>query len=449
VHTSLHADQPNGLFAVAPIDIKYIEIFNNEIIIMDIMRSVLGMGVLLAIAFIISVNKKNISLRTVGAALILQITIGGAILYLPPGKWLAEKVAFGIHNILNYSDAGSSFIFGALAGPDMNRVFNGAGFVFAFHVLPAIIFMTSLVSLLYYIGIMKVLINILGGIFQKALKISKIESFVAVTTIFLGQNEIPAIVKPFINRLNRNELFTAICSGMASIAGSTMIGYAGLGVPIDYLLAASLMAIPGGILFARILSPATEESQIVFDNLSFSETPPKSIIEAVASGAMTGLKIAVGVGTVVMAFVAIIALINGIIGGVAGLFGFAHASLEGILGFALAPLAWLMGVDWNDATLAGSLIGQKLAINEFVAYLSFSPYLQTAGTLDIKTIAIISFALCGFANFGSIGVVVGAFSAIAPQRTSEIAQLGLRALAAATLSNLMSATIAGFFIGIT
>ncbi|KAB7898942.1 NupC/NupG family nucleoside CNT transporter [Rouxiella sp. S1S-2] len=416
---------------------------------MDIMRSVLGMGVLLAIAFIISVNKKNISLRTVGAALILQITIGGAILYLPPGKWLAEKVAFGIHNILNYSDAGSSFIFGALAGPDMNRVFNGAGFVFAFHVLPAIIFMTSLVSLLYYIGIMKVLINILGGIFQKALKISKIESFVAVTTIFLGQNEIPAIVKPFINRLNRNELFTAICSGMASIAGSTMIGYAGLGVPIDYLLAASLMAIPGGILFARILSPATEESQIVFDNLSFSETPPKSIIEAVASGAMTGLKIAVGVGTVVMAFVAIIALINGIIGGVAGLFGFAHASLEGILGLALAPLAWLMGVDWNDATLAGSLIGQKLAINEFVAYLSFSPYLQTAGTLDVKTIAIISFALCGFANFGSIGVVVGAFSAIAPQRTSEIAQLGLRALAAATLSNLMSATIAGFFIGIT
>jgi len=438
----------HGQFAVAHLDILHTKINNNEIIIMDIMRSVLGMVVLLTIAFILSVNKSKISLRTIGAALILQIAIGGAILYLPPGKWLAEKVAYGVHNIMNYSDAGSAFIFGALAGPDMNRVFNGAGFVFAFHVLPAIIFMTALVSLLYYIGIMKLLIRVLGGIFQKALNISKIESFVAVTTIFLGQNEIPAIVKPFIHRLNRNELFTAICSGMASIAGSTMIGYAGLGVPIDYLLAASLMAIPGGILFARILSPATEESQIVFDNLSFTETPPKSIIEAVASGAMTGLRIAVGVATVVMAFVAIIALINGLISGVGGLFGLGGASLEGILGYALAPLAWVMGVDWHDATLAGSLIGQKLAINEFVAYLSFSPYLQTAGTLDVKTIAIISFALCGFANFGSIGVVVGAFSAIAPQRTSEIAQLGMRALAAATLSNLMSATIAGFFIGL-
>ncbi|MDE9618087.1 NupC/NupG family nucleoside CNT transporter [Citrobacter portucalensis] len=415
---------------------------------MDIMRSVLGMGVLLIIAFLLSVNKKRINLRTVGAALILQIAIGGVMLYFPPGKWLAEQAALGVHKVMTYSDAGSAFIFGSLAGPEMDKVFNGAGFVFAFRVLPAIIFITALVSLLYYVGVMGGLIRVLGGIFQKALNISKIESFVAVTTIFLGQNEIPAIVKPFMDRLNRNELFTAICSGMASIAGSTMIGYAGLGVPIDYLLAASLMAIPGGILFARLLSPATEETQVTFESLSFTETPPKSIIEAAASGAMTGLKIAAGVATVVMAFVAIIALINGIIGGIGGWFGFGHATLEGIFGWILAPLAWLMGVDWSDATLAGSLIGQKLAINEFVAYLNFSPYLQTGGTLDVKTIAIISFALCGFANFGSIGVVVGAFSAIAPQRAPEIAQLGMRALAAATLSNLMSATIAGFFIGI-
>ncbi|WP_058911836.1 NupC/NupG family nucleoside CNT transporter [Entomohabitans teleogrylli] len=416
---------------------------------MDVMRSVLGMVVLLAIAFLLSVNKKRISLRTIGAALALQIAIGGIMLYFPPGKWLAEQAALGVHKVMTYSDAGSAFIFGSLVGPKMDTLFDGAGFIFAFRVLPAIIFITALVSLLYYICVMGILIRILGGIFQKALNISKIESFVAVTTIFLGQNEIPAIVKPFIDRLNRNELFTAICSGMASIAGSTMIGYAGLGVPIDYLLAASLMAIPGGILFARLLSPATQESQVSFDNLSFSETPPKSLIEATASGAMTGLKIAAGVATVVMAFVATIALINGIIGGISGWFGMGHATLEGIFGYALAPLAWLMGVDWSDAALAGSLIGQKLAINEFVAYVNFSPYLQTAGTLDVKTIAIISFALCGFANFGSIGVVVGAFSAVAPQRASEIAQLGLRALAAATLSNLMSATIAGFFIGLS
>ena len=400
---------------------------------MDIMRSVVGMVVLLAIAFLLSVNKKGISLRTVGAALLLQIAIGGIMLYFPPGKWAVEQAALGVHKVMSYSDAGSAFIFGSLVGPKMDVLFDGAGFIFAFRVLPAIIFVTALISLLYYIGVMGLLIRILGSIFQKALNISKIESFVAVTTIFLGQNEIPAIVKPFIDRMNRNELFTAICSGMASIAGSMMIGYSGMGVPIDYLLAASLMAIP---------------SQVTFENLSFSETPPKSFIEAAASGAMTGLKIAAGVATVVMAFVAIIALINGIIGGIGGWFGFANASLESIFGYVLAPLAWIMGVDWSDANLAGSLIGQKLAINEFVAYLSFSPYLQTGGTLEVKTVAIISFALCGFANFGSIGVVVGAFSAISPKRAPEIAQLGLRALAAATLSNLMSATIAGFFIGL-
>lgn len=416
---------------------------------MDIIRSVVGMIVLLVIAFLLSVNKKRISLRTVGAALLLQIAIGGIMLYFPPGKWLAEKAAHGIAKIITYSDAGSAFIFGPLVSPKMDTLFNGAGFIFAFHVLPAIIFITALVSLLYYIGIMGFLIQALGAIFQKALNISKIESFVAVTTIFLGQNEIPAIVKPFIQRLNRNELFTAICSGMASIAGSTMIGYASLGVPIDYLLAASFMAIPGGILFARVISPATESSQIAFNNLSFSEIPPKSFIEAAAAGAMAGLKIAAGVATVVMAFVAIIAMINGLIGAIGGLAGFQHASLEGIFGYALAPLAWLMGVDWQDATLAGSLIGQKLAINEFFAYIHLSPYLQSPNMLEAKTLAIISFALCGFANFGSIGVVVGAFSAIAPQRAPEIAQLGLRALAAATLSNLMSATIAGLFIGLS
>ena len=415
---------------------------------MDIMRSIVGMAVLLIIAFLLSVNKKRISLRTTGAALVLQIAIGGIMLYFPPGKWLVEQAALGVHKIMSYSDAGSAFIFGSLVGDKMDVLFDGAGFIFAFRVLPAIIFVTALISLLYYIRVMGGLIRILGGIFQKALNISKVESFVAVTTIFLGQNEIPAIVKPFINRLNRNELFTVICSGMASIAGSMRIGYAGMGVPIDYLLAASLMAIPGGILFARILSPATEESKVTFENLSFTDTPPKSVIEAVASGAMTGLKIAVGVATVVMTFVAIIALINGIIGGIGGWFGYGNITLEGIFGWILAPLAWIMGVDWADASLAGSLIGQKLAINEFVAYLNLSPYLQPGSTLDVKTTAIISFALCGFANFGSIGVVVGAFSAISPQRAPEIAQLGMRALAAATLSNLMSATIAGFFIGL-
>ncbi|MCE9908414.1 MAG: NupC/NupG family nucleoside CNT transporter [Hafnia paralvei] len=416
---------------------------------MDLLRSLFGIGILLLIAFVFSNNRKKISLRTVGAALLLQVILGAVMLYIPAGKWLVNSIAAGVNKVISYSDAGSSFIFGGLVGPKMNVLFDGAGFVFAFHVLPAIIFITSLISILYYIGVMGWVINILGYVFQKMMRVSKVEAFAAVTTIFLGQNELPAALKPFISKMNRNELFTVICSGMASIAGSMLVGYAGLGVPIEYLLAASLMAIPGGILFARMLSPATEASQVEFSQMSFSDKRPASVIEAAASGAMLGLKIAVGVATVVMAFVALIALINGIVGGVGGLFGWSGVSLESLLGYIFSPLAYIMGVSWDNSALAGGLIGQKLAINEFVAYVNFSPYLKdAAGVLDPKTIAVISFALCGFANFGSIAVVVGAFSAVAPERASDIARLGLRALLAATLSNLMSATIAGLFIGL-
>ncbi|QQE43181.1 NupC/NupG family nucleoside CNT transporter [Hafnia alvei] len=416
---------------------------------MDLLRSLLGICILLLIAFVFSNNRKKISLRTVGAALLLQVILGAVMLYVPAGKWLVNSIAAGVNKVISYSDAGSSFIFGGLVGPKMNVLFDGAGFVFAFHVLPAIIFITSLISILYYIGVMGWVINILGYVFQKMMRVSKVEAFAAVTTIFLGQNELPAVLKPFISKMNRNELFTVICSGMASIAGSMLVGYAGLGVPIEYLLAASLMAIPGGILFARMLSPATEASQVEFSQMSFSDKRPASVIEAAASGAMLGLKIAIGVATVVMAFVALIALINGIVGGVGGLFGWSGVSLESLLGYIFSPLAYIMGVSWDNSALAGGLIGQKLAINEFVAYVNFSPYLKdAAGALDPKTIAVISFALCGFANFGSIAVVVGAFSAVAPERASDIARLGLRALLAATLSNLMSATIAGLFIGL-
>lgn len=416
---------------------------------MDLLRSLFGIGILLLIAFIFSNNRRKIKVRTVGVALLLQVVLGAVMLYVPAGKWLVNAIASGVNKVISYSDAGSSFIFGGLVGPKMNVLFDGAGFVFAFHVLPAIIFITSLISILYYVGVMGWVINILGYVFQKMMRVSKVEAFAAVTTIFLGQNELPAVLKPFISKMNRNELFTVICSGMASIAGSMLVGYAGLGVPIEYLLAASLMAIPGGILFARMLSPATEESQVEFSQMSFSDKRPASVIEAAASGAMLGLKIAVGVATVVMAFVALIALINGIIGGIGGLFGWSGVSLESLLGYIFSPLAYIMGVSWDNSALAGGLIGQKLAINEFVAYVNFSPYLKdAAGALDPKTIAVISFALCGFANFGSIAVVVGAFSAVAPERASDIARLGLRALLAATLSNLMSATIAGLFIGL-
>ncbi|MBE8595206.1 NupC/NupG family nucleoside CNT transporter [Xenorhabdus sp. BG5] len=417
---------------------------------MDILRSLLGVVILLSIGYIFSVNKKRINLPTVGAALFLQIALGAIMLYIPAGKWLINNVANGVNAVISYSSAGGSFIFGSLVGPKMNELFDGAGFIFAFQVLPAIIFITSLISILYYLGIMKWIINILGYAFQKAMRISKIEAFAAVTTIFLGQNELPAVLRPFVNKMNRNELFTVMCSGMASIAGSMLVGYAGLGVPIEYLLAASLMAIPGGILFARLLSPAIEPSQVQFEHISFSEKRPASIIEAAAGGAMLGLKIAVGVATVVMTFVALIALINGLIGGFGEMLGWQGISLEKLFGYLFLPLAYIMGVNWEHADLAGSLIGQKLAINEFVAYVNFSSYLNDPiVVLDAKTIAVISFALCGFANFGSIAVVVGAFISVVPERTADIARLGVRALLAATLSNLMSATIAGMFMGLS
>ncbi|MBF7690334.1 MULTISPECIES: NupC/NupG family nucleoside CNT transporter [Acinetobacter] len=411
-------------------------------------RGLIGILILLLIGFIFSNNRRMIKIRTILPALGLQFALGILILYVPFGKYLFEQLAVGFNKIISYSDAGSSFLFGPLVGNKMNTVFDGAGFIFAFKVLPTIIFVTALITILYYLKIMNVFIRILGGAFQKILNISKVESFAAVTTIFIGQNELPAALRPFLLKMNKNELFTVMCSGMAAVSGSVLVGYAGLGVPMTYLLAASLMAIPGGILFARLLSPATEVSQVEVKDISFGEHKPTNIIEAAASGAMLGLKIAAGVGTVIMVFVGLLALLNGLVGGIGGLFGFSDLSINSIFGYILSPLAYLMGVDWNDASLAGALLGQKLAINEFVAYLGLAPHLADH-SISPHTAAIISFGLCGFANFSSIGIVIGAFSVVEPSLTPVLSKLAMRALLAATLSNLMSATIAGICLSFT
>ncbi|MEB3754775.1 NupC/NupG family nucleoside CNT transporter [Acinetobacter sp. MD2(2019)] len=409
-------------------------------------RGLAGILILLLIGYLFSNNKRSIQLRTILPALGLQFLLGIVILYVPAGKYLFEQLAMGVNKVIGYADVGSSFLLGALVGDKMNKVFDGAGFIFAFKVLPTIVYVTALISILYYLKVMNVLIKVLGTIFQKLLGISKIESFAAVTTIFIGQNELPAALRPFLLKMNKNELFTAMCSGMAAVSGSVLVGYAGLGVPMEYLLAASLMAIPGGILFARLLSPATEASTVEVKDVSFGEHKPSNIIEAATTGAMLGLKIAVGVGTVIMVFVGLLALLNGLIGGVGGLFGYSGLSIDSIFGYILSPLAYMMGVDWNDASLAGSLLGQKLAINEFVAYLGLAPHLADH-SISPHTAAIISFGLCGFANFSSIGVVIGAFSVVEPSLTPVLSKLAMRALLAATLSNLMSATIAGLCLG--
>jgi len=419
-----------------------------------IARNLLGIAVLLLIAFIFSTNRRGIRLRTVLPALLAQVGIGAFILFVPIGKSVLSAAAGGVNHVLGYGNAGIEFLFGGLVQSKMFELFGNGGFVFGVRVLPAIIFVTALISVLYYLGIMRWIVIVLGTIFQKLLGVSKIESFSAVTTIFLGQSEMPAVVKPFARNLTSAELFAVMSSGMAAVAGSVLAGYAGLGVKVEYLLAASFMAVPGGLLFAKIIHPSTEASRVTLDNLNFDEKRPANVIEAASSGATVGLKIAVMVGAMLIAFVSLIALLNGIVGGIGGWFGDPNLSMQSVLGAVFAPLAYLIGVPWDQATLAGNFLGQKLILNEFVAYASLSPYLKDSASvaaaglqvLDPRTIAILSFALCGFANFSSIAVLTGGFSAVASERRSEVARYGLRVVLAATLSNLMSATIAGMFL---
>ncbi|NKD54037.1 MULTISPECIES: NupC/NupG family nucleoside CNT transporter [unclassified Haematospirillum] len=423
---------------------------------MDIWRSLLGMAILLLIGLAISNNRRAIRPRVVVAALLCQIAIGALVLFVPLGKDVLAAAANGVNHVLDYGHEGAAFLFGGLVDSKMFVLFGDSGFVFAFRVLSAIIFVTALVSVLYYIGLMKWFVIILGTLFHKVIGVSRLESFSAVTTIFVGQSEMPAVVKPFINRMNGAELFTVMSSGMAAVAGSVLAGYAGMGVKMEYLLAASFMAIPGGLLFAKLIHPDTEPSQVEFNEIHFDEKRPTNIIEAAASGVLVGLQIALNVGAMLIAFIALIALCNGAVGGFFSLFGHPEWNLEFLMGAAFSPLAWMIGVPWQDAQIAGNFIGQKMIINEFVAYSQLSAYLKDAGTvaasglqaLDPRTIAIVSFALCGFANFASIAILAGGFAAVAPERRSEVTQYGLRVVTAGTLSNLMSATIAGIFLSL-
>lgn len=422
----------------------------------DVLRSIGGIVGLLVIAWLLSINRRAIRPRVVLAALVAQIAIGALILFVPAGKTALGAVAIGVNHVLAYGNKGIEFMFAGLVSPKMFELFGGLGFVFALRVLPAIIFVTALISVLYYIGIMRWIVAGLGTLFQKVIGVSRIESFSAVATIFLGQSEMPAAVKPFVGQLRGPELFAIMASGMASVAGSVLAGYAGLGVRLEYLIAASFMAVPGGLLFAKMICPSTEPSRIAFEHLEFEEVRPSNVMDAAAGGAAIGLKIAVNVGAMVLAFVGLIALLNGLVGGVMGLFGHPEWTLEALMGALFSPIAWMIGVPWQSAEIAGNLLGQKLILNEFVAYIGLAPYLKDAATvtaaglqvLDPKTVAILSFALCGFANFSSIAILAGGFGAILPALRSDVARYGLRVVAAATLSNLMSATIAGLFIGL-
>lgn len=393
---------------------------------MGTLNSFLGIIVLLFIAFLFSSNKRAINVRTVLGALALQVAIGALVLYVPAGRDALNAMATGVSKVISYGNEGISFLFGGLVSDKMFEVFGGGGFVFAFRVLPVIIFFSALISLLYYIGVMQWVIRILGGLLQKALGTSKAESMSAAANIFVGQTEAPLVVKPYISKMTESELFAIMAGGLASIAGSVMAGYAGMGVPLTYLIAASFMAAPAGLLFAKIMVPQTEKFRDELEAVDLEK--PANILDAAASGASSGMQLALNVGAMLIAFVALIALVNGILGGIGGWFGYDTLNLGQIFGWVFKPLAWVIGVPWEEAEIAGQMIGLKLAVNEFVGYLEFAKYLAPESTVHLtdKTVAIITFALCGFANFSSIAILIGGIGAMAPSRRVILPDLGLK-----------------------
>ncbi|MEK9820141.1 MAG: NupC/NupG family nucleoside CNT transporter [Pseudomonadales bacterium] len=402
------------------------------------MISLLGILLILLAAFALSVKRKDIDKRTVFGAFLLQAGLGGLVLYVPAGKealsWLADKVIV----LLDYSRAGIEFLFGGVVGDNV-------GFVFAFNVLPVIIFFSSMIAVLYYLGVMQWIVAIIGGFLKKLLGTSHSESMAAAANIFVGQTEAPLVVRPYIAGMTRSELFAVMVGGLSSIAGSVMAGYAALGIEVKYLLAASVMAAPGGLMMAKIVMPETDIPKAFDATLKDEEGEYTNVFDAAASGAMTGLQMAAAVGAMLLAFISLIAALNGLLGWSAGLFGFEGVSIELVLGWVLQPLAFVLGVPWEESALAGSLIGQKLVLNEFVAYIAF---LDQVDNMQPMTQAIVTFALCGFANFSSIAILLGGLGALAPSRRTDISVLGLRALLTATLANLMSAALAGFYLSI-
>jgi len=407
-----------------------------------ILRGLIGIGILLLVGFLASRARGEIRLRVVLAALGLQVGIGALILFVPAGRVVLHGVSSGVQTVLDYGSQGSAFLFGGLVGPRMDAVFGPGGFVFALRVLPQIVYISALIAVLYHYGVMQFVARGLGGALRRVVGTSTIESFSSVLTIFLGQSEMPVALKPYLARLSTAQLFTVMCSGPASVAGSVLAGYAALGVRMDYLLAASFMAIPGGLLFAKLLYPAEGEGDAV--TLDRAERTG-SVFEAIAEGAMTGVQVAVAVGATVVAFVGLIALLDGVLHGVGVRLGMPGVTLQSVLGAVLAPVAWLLGVPWQDCVVAGGLLGQKIAFNEFVAYVGLSPLIH-AHVLSEHSVAIVSFALCGFSNLSSIGILIGTFGGIVPERRAEIARLAPRAVLAGGLSNAMSAAIAGMFV---
>ncbi|WP_226632532.1 NupC/NupG family nucleoside CNT transporter [Novosphingobium profundi] len=440
---------------------------------MQVAYSLLGIVLIMAVAFLLSTNRRAIRLRVVGAAFALQAGFAALVLYVPFGNRMLRGAATGVESLLGYAAAGTNFLFGPLADPEIG------GASFAISALPVIIFFASLISVLYYLGIMPLAIRWIGGALEKITGISKVESLCAASNIFVGQSESPLVIRPYLANLNPSQLFCVMSVGLAGVAGTILAAYASMGIRIDYLVAAAFMSAPGGIFMAKMIMPDPRHDEAAQLDIHEGTTPPAgmtaaalnrddvthqpgvhidevepveheeerpaNIIMAASQGAQTGVKLAVAVGAMVLAFVALIALANGIIGWAAGLFGFEGVTFQGLIGYVFAPVFYMLASpDWAEAMQAGSLFGTKIVLNEFVAFID----LGTNAALSPRTVAVVTFALCGFANLSSIAIQMAVTGSLAPNQRPHIARLGVRALAAGSLSNLMSAALAGLFLGL-
>lgn len=400
--------------------------------------SLLGVIVLLLVGYLCSSNRKAISWRTVGGAFAIQISLAVFVLAMPSGRWVLQWMTDRVQDVINAGFSGIGFMFGRLSDDG-----GGPLFIFAFQVLPVIIFFSSLIAVLYHLRVMQFVIWLVGGALERLLGTSRAESFSAAANIFVGQTEAPLVIRPYLPRMTTSELFAVMVGGLASIAGSVMVGYSQMGASLEHLIAACFMAAPGGLLFAKLLLPETETPEASKIQMAEGEEAPVNVIDAAALGASSGLKLALNVGAMLLAFVGLIAVVNLLLGGIGGWFGDPELSLQKILGWAFGPVAWLIGVGGSEIQQAGSLIGQKLILNEFVAFSEFNGIKESLST---RTQGIVTFALCGFANLSSIAILLGGLGVMAPKRRPEIARMGLKAVLAATLANLMSAALAGMFL---
>ncbi|HLH15572.1 MAG TPA: NupC/NupG family nucleoside CNT transporter [Bryobacteraceae bacterium] len=401
----------------------------------------LGLVVILGAAWLCSTHKRAVKLRIIGWGMGLQFAFALLVLKTDFGK-LFQAIGAGVNAMLGYTEAGASFVFGDALGKGSGPY----GVIFAFQVLPIVIFIASFFAILYYLGVMQWVVRLMAIGMQRVMGVSGAESLNVAASIFMGQTEAPLTIRPFIAGMTESELFTIMTSGMAHVSGAVMAAYVKIaGVQIQHLLTAVIMTAPATIMLAKIFVPETEKPLTAGRVEVKIEKTAVNVIDAAAQGAGDGLHLALNIAGMLIAFLALIAMVNGILGGLHGLphMGWMPQSLEKIFGAIFAPVAWIMGVPWKDAGTIGDLLGTRLVLNEFVAFLKLGPM---KSSLDPRSFVIATYALCGFANFSSIAIQIGGIGALAPNRKSDLARLGLRAVAAGSMANFMSACIAGMLL---